>query len=103
VLLILTAFWAGSVWNDTSGVEMGKHGWIALGLGTFFSLLIGCGLMARCFLAVAAAMMMQPTHLEGEIRPPIKGPTVPDGEVEALSVHGIHDVIALLDFARPAT
>jgi hypothetical protein len=23
-----------------------KHGWIVLGLGTFFSLLIGCGLMA---------------------------------------------------------
>jgi hypothetical protein len=36
VLLILTTFWAVSVWNDTSGVEMGKHGWIALGLGTFF-------------------------------------------------------------------
>jgi hypothetical protein len=49
VLLILTAFWAVSVWNDTSGVEMGKHGWIALGLGTFFSLLIGCGLMALMF------------------------------------------------------
>jgi hypothetical protein len=48
-LLILTAVWAVLVWNDTSGVEMGKHGWIALGLGTFFSLLIGCGLMALMF------------------------------------------------------
>ncbi len=28
---------------------MGKHGWIALGLGTFFSLLIGCGFMALMF------------------------------------------------------
>lgn len=28
---------------------MSKHGWIALGLGTFFSLLIGCGLMALMF------------------------------------------------------
>jgi len=28
---------------------MGKHGWIALGLGTFFSLVIGCGLMALMF------------------------------------------------------
>ena len=35
-LLILTAVWAVLVWTDTSGVEMGKHGWIALGLGTFF-------------------------------------------------------------------
>jgi len=28
---------------------MDKHGWIALGLGTFFSLFIGCGLMALMF------------------------------------------------------
>jgi hypothetical protein len=28
---------------------MDKHGWIALGLGTFFSLVIGCGLMALMF------------------------------------------------------
>ncbi len=28
---------------------MTKHGWIALGLGTFFSLVIGCGLMALMF------------------------------------------------------
>jgi hypothetical protein len=28
---------------------MSTHGWIALGLGTFFSLLIGCGLMALMF------------------------------------------------------
>lgn len=28
---------------------MDKHGWIALGLGTFFSRLIGCGLMALMF------------------------------------------------------
>jgi hypothetical protein len=28
---------------------MSKHGWIALGLGTVFSLVIGCGLMALMF------------------------------------------------------
>lgn len=48
-LLILPVIWAVSVWNDTSDVVMDKHGWIALGLGTFFSLLIGCGLMALMF------------------------------------------------------
>ncbi len=48
-ILILTGVWAISVWGASSGVEMGKHGWIALGLGTFFSLLIGCGLMALMF------------------------------------------------------
>ncbi|WP_338304973.1 hypothetical protein, partial [Bradyrhizobium ottawaense] len=49
MILILTGVWAVSVWNASSGVEIGKHGWIALGLGTFFSLLIGCGLMALMF------------------------------------------------------
>ncbi len=49
VLLILSLFWAVSAWNEGSSVEMSNHGWIALGLGTFFSLLIGCGLMALMF------------------------------------------------------
>jgi hypothetical protein len=48
-ILIATIVWAVLVWNASSDVEMGKHGWIALGLGTFFSLLIGCGLMALMF------------------------------------------------------
>ncbi|GMO17986.1 MULTISPECIES: hypothetical protein [Bradyrhizobium] len=49
MILILTGVWAVSVWNASSGVEIGRHGWIALGLGTFFSLLIGCGLMVLMF------------------------------------------------------
>jgi hypothetical protein len=48
-LLILVIIWAVSVWTSSAGVEMGKHGWIALFLGTFFSLVIGCGLMALMF------------------------------------------------------
>jgi len=48
-LLILTGIWVTTVWNATGDVVMDKHGWIALGLGTFFSLLIGCGLMALMF------------------------------------------------------
>jgi hypothetical protein len=36
LLLILTAVWAMTVWNASSDVPMSKHGWIALGLGTFF-------------------------------------------------------------------
>ncbi len=35
--------------RDQRRLVMSKHGWIALGLGTFFSLLIGCGLMALMF------------------------------------------------------
>jgi hypothetical protein len=47
-ILLLTVIWAAFVWNTGENV-MDKHGWIALGLGTFFSLLIGCGLMALMF------------------------------------------------------
>ena len=48
-ICIAAIIWAISVWNVTSAIEMSKHGWIALALGTFFSLLIGCGLMALMF------------------------------------------------------
>jgi len=40
------------VWHATNGVDdvtMDENGWIALGLGSFFSLVIGCGLMALMF------------------------------------------------------
>jgi hypothetical protein len=48
-LLIGTGIWALSMWNASGDVDIGRHGWIALGLGTFFSLLVGCGLMALMF------------------------------------------------------
>ena len=47
-MLVLAVIWASFVWNTGENV-MDKHGWIALGLGAFFSLLIGCGLMALMF------------------------------------------------------
>jgi glucose uptake protein GlcU len=49
LIFIGTIFWAVSAWNASSEVEMSKHGWIALSVGTFFSLMIGCGLMALMF------------------------------------------------------
>ena len=36
-------------WTAASDVEMSTHGYIAMGLGVFFSLLLGCGLMALVF------------------------------------------------------
>jgi hypothetical protein len=48
-MLILAVVWAISVWTESGDAVMDKHGWIALGLGTFFSLLVGCGLMALMF------------------------------------------------------
>lgn len=48
-ILILTVVWATTVWTSSNEVPMSNHGWIALALGTFFSLVIGCGLMALMF------------------------------------------------------
>ena len=51
-ILALTIVGGVSAWNASNGVDdapMSVHGWIALGLGTAFSLLIGCGLMALMF------------------------------------------------------
>jgi hypothetical protein len=48
-ILVLTIVWAAMAWKEGDGVAMDKHGWIALGLGTFFSIVIGCGLMALMF------------------------------------------------------
>lgn len=49
-ILLLTGAGTLIAWGAATGVEMGKHGWTALGFGTFFSLLVGCGLMALMFL-----------------------------------------------------
>jgi hypothetical protein len=48
-LLLITVAWAATVWTSSNDVPMAKDGWIALGLGTFFSVVIGCGLMALMF------------------------------------------------------
>ena len=48
-ILIMTIVWATSVWTSSNDVPMSKHGWIALGLGTLFSIVIGCGLMVLMF------------------------------------------------------
>jgi hypothetical protein len=45
----LTGIWMVAAWNSAGDVEMSRHGWIAMGLGTVFSIVIGCGLMALMF------------------------------------------------------
>ena len=47
-LLVLAVMFMVSAWTRTNA-EMSVHGWVALSLGVFFSLLIGCGLMALVF------------------------------------------------------
>lgn len=47
-MLTFALVWAAMAWTSED-VTMSIHGWIALALGTTFSLAIGCGLMALMF------------------------------------------------------
>jgi hypothetical protein len=42
------AFWA---WSEIGEVEIGWHGWVALGLGAVLTFALGAGLMALMFLS----------------------------------------------------
>jgi hypothetical protein len=46
ILAAVTGLWA---WREVGEVEIGMHGWIALGLGAGLTFLIGAGLMALMF------------------------------------------------------
>jgi hypothetical protein len=48
--ILVAAFWfAARAWTALSGPPMPAFGYLALGLGTVFSLVVGCGLMALLF------------------------------------------------------
>jgi heme/copper-type cytochrome/quinol oxidase subunit 2 len=47
-LLALAVSFTINAWTRTAG-SMSIHGWIALGLGIVFSVVIGCGLMVLMF------------------------------------------------------
>jgi uncharacterized membrane protein len=47
-LLALAVAFMFTTWQQSHG-QMTIHGWIALGLGVFFSVVVGCGLMALMF------------------------------------------------------
>jgi predicted Na+-dependent transporter len=49
MLLGIMVGWAIWAWQQTAGVEMSGHGYAAMLLGIFFTLLVGCGLMAHMF------------------------------------------------------
>jgi hypothetical protein len=46
ILAAVTGLWA---WREIGSVEIGMHGWIALGLGAGLTFLVGAGLMALMF------------------------------------------------------
>jgi hypothetical protein len=48
-LLVATMWFAVSTWSSVGGPPMPTSGYVAMILGIFFSLVIGCGLMALIF------------------------------------------------------
>jgi hypothetical protein len=50
VALLAAAVWfAISAWNAIEGPSMPTGGYVAMGLGIVFSIVVGCGLMALVF------------------------------------------------------
>ena len=63
VIILLLAILAGAVfvghygWVSAGDVTMPAWGWMMMGLGIFFTLLVGGGLMACCSTAAVPASM----------------------------------------------
>lgn len=51
IMLGGAAFGAWFIWRELGDVEIGTHGYIALGLGVGFSLLVGVGLMRLVYIS----------------------------------------------------
>jgi NADH:ubiquinone oxidoreductase subunit 5 (subunit L)/multisubunit Na+/H+ antiporter MnhA subunit len=72
ILAIVTGFWA---WQQIGTVEIGTHGWIALGLGAVLTFAVGAGLMALMFFSARRgyderAHHADRTHADHWQRPP---------------------------------
>ena len=102
-ILIMTIAWAITVWTSSNDVPMSKHGWIALGLGTVFSLVIGCGLMALMFFSSrsghdeAANSKVHAAPGERRIR---SGPVIEGRANPRLNIFVTVGVAALIGLAR---
>ena len=65
-------YWA---WQEIGDIEIGRHGWIALGLGAGLTFLVGAGLMALMFFSARRgyderAHEADRSHAEHWRRPP---------------------------------
>ena len=49
IVLVLAVILAVAGWNSAGSADMTRAGWVAMGFGIFFSIVIGCGLMALMF------------------------------------------------------
>jgi hypothetical protein len=48
-LLSTTVIWAVWAWRSIEGPPLPAAGYLAMGFGIFFSIIVGCGLMALVF------------------------------------------------------
>ena len=48
-ILALSGWFSARAWVLASGTPMPVAGYVAMGLGVFFSIVVGCGLMALLF------------------------------------------------------
>jgi hypothetical protein len=75
VLLALLALSSGVAlwaWYEIGEVEMGVHGWVALGLGVGLSIIVGAGLMTLLFFSSRHGYDERAHHSEEVVgrRPP---------------------------------
>jgi hypothetical protein len=101
VITGLLAVLAGAVyvghygWESAGDVPMPAWGWLRMGLGIFFSLLVGCGLMALVFYSNRAgfdeAVQLQFDVEDGHGAPAAKNTTV--AERRRPSSHASHNQV----------
>lgn len=65
-LLAIAGMAAATIWSGMDDIRLGTHGWIALGLGVFFTLAIGGGLMALVFFSSRRGFDDKASHTEIE-------------------------------------
>jgi hypothetical protein len=65
VFLAVALIYAASAWTAMSGPPLPTVGYVAMGLGVLFSLLIGCGLMALVFYSSRHGYD-EPSHADDE-------------------------------------
>ena len=75
IIAVLLAILAATIWIGYEGwtmnqdVQVSKHGYTAMGLGIFFSLVIGIGLMALVFYSSRAGYDEPPHQIEQQRNP----------------------------------
>jgi len=70
-LLAVSVWFAIYAWGALEGPPIPAEGRVAMGLGIFFSLVVGCGLMALVFYSSRHGYDEAPRYDSGEKTPPL--------------------------------